>query len=253
MLKLPHLLAGSFACVLLLVPVRADDEKPPAKLPPPAEGKIDFDADVRPILAARCVKCHGPAKQKGGLRLDTRAHALAGGNSGAALAVGKGAESKLIHAVARADPDLAMPPKDAERLTAAEVGKLRAWIDQGAKWGGAIAAQGGAKSDHWAFRPIKRPKVPVITNHKSQINNALDAFVLARLRKEGLAPGKEADRATVIRRVSFDLTGLPPTPEEVDAFLKDASPDAYEKVVDRLLASPHYGERWARHWVDAGR
>lgn len=134
------LLAGSFACVLLLVPLRADDRKPEAKLPLAVEGKIDFDRDVKPVLAAKCVKCHGPAKQKGGLRLDTREHALTGGRS---------AESRLIHAVARIDPDLAMPPKEADRLSAAEVGKLRAWIDQGAEWGGAIAVQdGGVKSDH---------------------------------------------------------------------------------------------------------
>lgn len=136
--KASPLLAGSFACVLLLVPLRADDRKPEAKLPLAVEGKIDFDRDVKPVLAAKCVKCHGPAKQKGGLRLDTREYALAGGNTGPALVVDRSAESRLIHAVARIDPDLAMPPKEADRLSAAEVGKLRAWIDQGAEWGGSI-------------------------------------------------------------------------------------------------------------------
>src|SRR5262249_42226596 len=139
-------------------------------------------------------------------------------------------------------------------LSAAEVGKLRGWIDQGAKWGSAITIQDGSgKSNHWAFQPVRRSAVPEIRNPKVEIRNTIDAFVVARLQKEGLKPAPEADKATLIRRVTFDLTGLPPTPEEVDAFLKDISPNAYEKVVDRLLASEHYGERWARHWLDSAR
>ncbi len=253
MLKPLDFLAGMFACVLWFVPLLADDRKPDAKLPRAAEGKIDFDTDVKPILAAHCVKCHGPAKQKGGLRLDTREHTLTGGNTGMAIVVGKSAESRLIHAVAWSNPDLAMPPKEADKLSAIQVGKLRAWIDQGAKWGSAIAAHQGVRSNHWSFQPILRPKLPTLTPQRAASINPIDRFVFARLEKERLTPGKEADRATLIRRVSFDLTGLPPTPEEVDAFLTDRSPSAYEKVVDRLLASPHYGERWARHWLDAAR
>ena len=235
------------AVALLLATAGADDKKPVPKLPPAAEGKIDFDADIKPILAAHCVKCHGPFRQRGGLRLDNAAHAKEGGNTGSVIAPGKSAESTLIHAIAGTDPNLQMPPKD-KRLTDAEIGKFRAWSDQGAKWGGAIAVlDAEGKSNHWAFQPINRPKIP------KGITHPIDAFVLLRLDKEGLSPSVEADRATLIRRVSLDLTGLPPTPEEVDAFLKDTSANAYEKVVDRLLASPHYGERWGRHWLDSAR
>jgi hypothetical protein len=230
-------------------PAAADPPKPKADLPPAAAAKVDFDTDVRPVLAAHCFKCHGPDKQKGGLRLDTRADALEGGNGGKVIVPGKSADSRLVHAVAGTDPDAKMPPGDAAALTAAQVGVLRAWIDQGAKWGDAAgpATTTSAKSDHWAFRPIARPAVPAPGGHP------IDAFVLARLKKEGLTPSPGADRAALLRRVSLDLTGLPPAPAELDAFLKDTSAGAYEKVVDRLLASPHYGERWGRHWLDSAR
>jgi hypothetical protein len=235
---LPLLILGAAA---VLAP---GADAPP--LPPPAAGKVDFDADVRPILAANCFKCHGPDKRKGGLRLDDRKAALDGGDSGAVIVPGKSAESKLVHATAGTDPDAKMPPTG-PALTAAQVGTLRAWIDQGADYGKqAAAGTTAAKSSHWAFQPIKRPAVP-------GNRNPIDYFIRARLEKEGLKPSPEADRVTLIRRVSLDLTGLPPTPEEVDAFVKDTAPDAYEKVVDRLLASPHYGERWGRHWLDSAR
>jgi hypothetical protein len=227
----------------------------PPKLPPPAAGSVEYEKDVRPILAQHCFKCHGPEKQRGGLRLDDRAAALEGSNSGAVIAPGKSAESKLVHAVAGTDPDAKMPP-EGPRLSAAQVGTLRAWIDQGADYGKAAAgAQAGSRSSHWAFQPIKRPPVPSVSRESktSATTNPIDAFILARLEREGLKPSPEADRVTLIRRVSLDLIGLPPTPEEVDAFLKDDSPDAYEKLVDRLLASPHYGERWGRHWLDSAR
>jgi hypothetical protein len=166
---------------------------------------------------------------------------------------GRSAESKLVHAAAGTDPDAKMPPTG-PALTAAQVGTLRAWIDQGADYGRRAAANtNSAKSDHWAFQPIRRPAVPALATHHSPLTNPIDAFILARLEKEGLKPSPEADRGTLIRRVSLDLSGLPPTPEEVDAFVKDASPGAYERVVERLLASPHYGERWARHWLDSAR
>jgi hypothetical protein len=223
------------------------------KLPPPAAGKIDFDTDVKPILAANCFKCHGPEKQKGGLRLDDRKAALDGGNSGAVIVPGKSAQSKLVHATAGIDPDAKMPPTG-PALTAAQVGTLRAWIDQGADYGKPAAATTTAvKSTHWAFQPIRRLAIPEVRGQKSEVSNPIDAFVIARLEREGLKPSPEADRITLIRRVSLDLTGLPPTHEEVDAFVKDTSPNAYEKVVDRLLASPHYGERWGRHWLDSAR
>ncbi|MBN9122794.1 MAG: PSD1 domain-containing protein [Planctomycetes bacterium] len=239
--------------VALLVAVAAAGDKKPdvSKLPPATEGKIDFDADVKPILSARCVKCHGPTEQKGGLRLDTGTHAKDGGNGGPVIVAGKSAESALIHAVAGIEPAPPMPPGEGKRLSAVEVGKLRAWIDQGAKWGSVITVlDKDGKSNHWSFQPIKRPGVP---EPKIRHANPIDAFVVAKLSDNGLSPSPEADRATLIRRVTFDLTGLPPTPEEVDAFAKDDAPGAYEKVVDRLLASPHYGERWGRHWLDAAR
>ncbi|HJZ59124.1 MAG TPA: DUF1553 domain-containing protein [Gemmataceae bacterium] len=241
------------ACLAACVAFGSAD---PPKLPPSAPGKVNFDTDIKPILTAHCIKCHGPEKQKGGLRLDTRKDALEGGNSGAVIVPGKSAESRLIHLTAGVDPDTKMPP-DGPVLKPEEVGKLRAWIDQGADYGTAAGGTiaGAVKSSHWAFQPIKRPDVPV--NHEAKpsalIRNPIDSFILARLEKGGLAPSPEADRATLIRRVYLDLTGLPPTPAEVDAFLADRSPDAYEKVVDRLLASPHYGERWGRHWLDAAR
>jgi hypothetical protein len=250
-----HTYFAIFAFALALVAVAAaDDTKPGApKLPPATDAKIDFDADIKPILAAKCVKCHGPVKQKGGLRLDTAAHAKEGGNTGPVIVAGKSAESHLIHALVGRDPYQQMPPGENKRLSDAEIGKFRAWIDQGAKWGGAITVlDKDGRSDHWAFQPIKRPQLPVSREPKANAH-PIDAFIRARLEKEGLPPSPEADKATLLRRVSLDLTGLPPTPEEVDSFLKDEAPDAYEKVLDRLLASPHYGERWARHWLDAAR
>ena len=223
---------------------------PPPALPPASAAKIDFDRDVRPILAAHCVGCHGPDKQKGGFRLDDRKALLEGGNGGAAVVVGKSADSRLVHAVAGVGTDAKMPPAKNTPLTAAQVGVLRAWIDQGAPWnGGAVVAQaaGPARPAHWAFTRPQRPPVPGNTA------NPIDAFILARLRQDGLTPNTEADRATLLRRLSFDLTGLPPTPAELAAFLADDTPDAYLKVVERLLASPHFGERWGRHWLDLAR
>ncbi len=220
-------------------------------MPLPAKGKINFDTDIKPILDAHCVKCHGAEKQKGGLRLDNRKDALLGGNSGAVILDGKSAESRLIHAVAGTDPDAKMPPGDKE-LSPEQVGKLRAWIDQGADYGTSSTSSNAkpAKSSHWAFQPVKPMTAPVI---RGPVRNPIDNFVWAPLEKQGIAPAVEADQATLIRRLHLDLIGLPPSPAEVDGFLADESPDSYEKLVDRLLASPHYGERWGRHWLDAAR
>jgi hypothetical protein len=202
-----------------------------------AAEKVDFGRDIRPILSNKCFKCHGPAVQKAKLRLDRRDGAIDKG----AIAPGKSADSELLRRVALPDgEDGRMPPVGVyDRLTPAEVARFKAWVEQGAEY-----------SAHWAFVPPKRPRLP-----KTQFRtaNPIDAFVFARLQAEGLAPSRGADRATLIRRVTLDLTGLLPTPREVHAFLKDDSPDAYEKVVDRLLASPHYGERQARHWLDLAR
>ena len=218
----------------------------PSTLPPPTSRPIDFVKDVQPIFAKSCYACHGPEKHKSGYRLDVKSIALKGGDVGGAIVPGKGADSPLIHYVAGVDADMAMPPKG-ERLSAEQVGILRAWIDQGATWpDSADAAKVKDKAEHWAFKPATRPAVP----HVGGASNPIDAFIRERLAREKLTPAPQADRRTLIRRLTFDLTGLPPTPAEVDAFLADARPDAYARLVDRLLASPRYGERWARHWLD---
>jgi hypothetical protein len=210
----------------------------------------DFTTDVQPVLAKHCVSCHGPDKQKSGLRLDSPAGLRTGGDSGSPVVPGDSAKSRLYQAITGADGVPAMPPKG-PRLTAEEVGRIKEWIDQGAKLPAGDGDPAGPKLTHWAFRPVSRPAVP--SPRLGPVRNPIDAFVLARLEKEGLRPSPEADKVTLIRRVTLDLTGLPPTPDEVDAFLADTAPHAYEKVVDRLLASPHYGERWGRHWLDLAR
>ena len=221
-------------------------------LPPAAKSKADFSRDVEPLFRERCYSCHGPQQQMDGLRLDNKAAAMAGGYSGPVIKPGNSAESKLIHLVAGLKKDLIMPLVG-ERLTPEQVGLLRAWIDQGAEWpeeqGASAEELPKAKSTHWAFRPLQHPSLPKVRN-QAWVRNPIDAFVLAKLEAEGIKPSEEADRVTLIRRLSFDLTGLPPTPEEVAQFLADQRPGAYERLVERLLASPHYGERWARQWLD---
>ena len=209
-----------------------------AKADPP----VEFARDVRPILARHCASCHGAQKPKGGLRLDRKADAFTGGNSGPVIVPGKSSESDLVKRITSTDADERMPPKG-ERLTAAEVAALAKWIEQGAQWPEDGSAVNPA--DWWSFKPLVRPAIP---GPKSE--NPIDRFIVAKLHANGLKPSPPADKRTLLRRVTFDLIGLPPTPDEFAAFLKDNSPDAYEKVVERLLASPHFGERWARHWLD---
>jgi hypothetical protein len=207
-----------------------------------AQDKVDFARDVLPILSDACFKCHGPDEKarKGDLRLDTKEEALA---KDGPIVPGKSADSRLVERITSEDAELVMPPPKAnKKLKPEQVATLKKWIDQGANWG-----------QHWSFVPPKRPSVPSIRAPQSAIRNPIDAFVLARLEKAGLKPSSEADKERLIRRVTLDLIGLPPTPEEVDAFLKDADPNAYEKVVDRLLASPRFGERMAWDWLDAAR
>jgi mono/diheme cytochrome c family protein len=220
--------------------------------PVAAAEPVDYLRDVKPILAANCYACHGAEKQRSGLRLDTAAALLHGGNAGPAAVPGKSADSLLVKAVTGADDVKVMPPKG-PRLTAAQVATLRAWIDGGARAPAGEAPQVIAtKSKHWAFQPPLRPAVPRVKDG-ARPRNPIDNFILARLEKEGIRPSPEADRVTLIRRLSLDLLGLPPAPREVDEFVNDLSPDAYEKLVDRLLASPHYGERWGRWWLDQAR
>jgi mono/diheme cytochrome c family protein len=220
---------------------RATDHVPP----PRAVADADFDRDVKPVLANRCLACHGPDKQKGGLRLDRPADALAGGDSGAAIVPSEPTRSPLLKRITSDDPAERMPPKG-DRLTAAEVAAITRWVGQGAKWPAAPAAT----ADHWSSKPVVRPTIPTA---RGPVRNPVDSFIIARLGAAGLTLSPEADRRTLIRRLKFDLLGLPPTPEEVGAFEADRSPDAYEKLVERYLASPHFGERWAQHWLDVVR
>jgi mono/diheme cytochrome c family protein len=206
---------------------------------------IDFNRQIRPILSENCFACHGPddKTRKARLRLDTKAGAFAKLRSGAfAVVPGKVGDSELVARISAHDPSEIMPPpKSGKHLKTEQIELLRRWVEQGAPW-----------SEHWAFVAPRRPPVPKVVS-AAWPRGDLDRFILARLEKEGLAPSAEADRPALIRRVTFDLTGLPPTPAEVDAFLADKSPEAYEQVVDRLLASPRFGEHMARLWLDSAR
>lgn len=209
-------------------------------------GTVDFLRDVRPILSSHCFQCHGPdeATRKAGLRLDLREEALRPVRSGyAALVPGDAGESELVLRVETENENDIMPPPSLKRpLTEAQKGILRRWVEQGAEY-----------RPHWAFERPVRPAVPDVAGEEGRALSPIDAFVRERLVKEGLEPAPEADRATLVRRVFLDLIGLPPTPEEAAEYLEDRHPDAYERLVDRLLASPHYGERWARRWLDLAR
>lgn len=206
---------------------------------------IDFNRDIRPLLSDRCYHCHGPdaEQREAGLRFDTEEGALAETDYGNhAIVAGDREKSAMWERITTTDPDLKMPPPDSGRkLSKTEIETLGRWIDAGAPW-----------AKHWSFIAPNKSKMPN-TKFDELVKNPIDRFVFARLEKEGLSPSPEADRETLIRRVTFDLTGLPPTLDEIDAFLADESPDAYEKVVDRLLRSPRYGEHMARYWLDAAR
>ena len=216
--------------------------------------KVDFVRDIQPIFRAHCQSCHSEQTAKGQLRLDNKASAMKGGISGAVIVPGNSRQSRLLHRV-RGEGGEKRMPLGGEALTPEQVELLQRWIEEGANWpesDSAIRTLQSAIPKHWAFIAPIRPITPKTTN-STWIKNPIDAFVLARLEKEGLKPSPEANRATLLRRLSLDLIGLPPTIAEVDAFLADKSPNAYEKQVERLLSSPHYGERWGRLWLDAAR
>jgi len=227
--------------------------------PPLPGGPADFfETRIRPLLANKCFACHTDAKL-GGLRLDSRDAIVRGGKTGPAIVPGKPEESLLIQAVSRRHERLKMPPTDP--LAEPEVADLAAWVKMGAVWPSTPATDapkaGGyvispEKRAFWSFQPIRKPGLPAVKN-TGWARNAIDRFVLAKLEQKGIAPIEEADRTTLIRRATFDLTGLPPAPEEVDAFVSDPSPGAFDKVVSRLLESPRYGERWGRYWLDFAR
>ena len=207
-------------------------------------GEVDFNREVRPLLAENCLTCHGQdaSSRKAGLRLDTFEGATAALKEGRrAVVPGDADASELLSRVATDDDDVRMPPaKTGKRLTPPQIETLRKWIESGAKY-----------TRHWAFTPLEKPPVPELNDEDAKLaHNDIDAFVLAKLREEGLTPSPQADRRTLIRRVYFDLTGLPPSPEAIEVFVKNESSNAYEALIDQLLASPRYGERWARHWLD---
>lgn len=243
-------LARSLSLVLIVLSISAACAE---------EARVDYSQQIKPILAARCVSCHGAKKQQVGLRVDFGRGMLDGGDSGPVIVAGDSAKSLLVHAITGTEGASQMPP-DGESLAAADIDLIRKWIDQGAKYPAdeVVEAAAEKKSDHWAFQPIQSVVPPVVGDAAGQpqrltLNNGIDNFILDRLAREHLAPSPEADRTTLARRIHFDLLGIPPSAETVREFLADASPDAYERLVDRVLASPHYGERWARDWLDSAR
>ncbi len=250
-MKLPN----SFLVLFLMspgLPLIAADPQPV---------RIDFARDVQPILERSCGKCHGPEKQKGGLRFDLREGSLRAGDSGSqGITPGKSDESELIRRVEATDADERMPP-NADPLSREQIRFLRVWIDHGASWPETKGDSAGGRSElvitaddrqHWSYRPLKPVDLPAVRNEK-QVRTPIDRFVQAALEAKDLRSNAPADRRTLIRRVYFDLIGLPPSPAEVDEFVSDSRPTAYEDLVERLLASSHYGERWGRHWLDLTR
>jgi mono/diheme cytochrome c family protein len=228
----------------------ATPEVQPAHWPATSESGL-FASKIRPIFAARCYPCHGPNLQQNGLRLDSLAAALKGSDSGKVIVPGDSANSRMVRRLLALDrPQM---PYGGPPLSPEEIKLIREWIDSGAQGPDSTEpVASGQPVKHWAYIKPVRPELPKV-NDAAWCRNPIDYFVLARLEKEGLKPSPEADKETLIRRVSLDLIGIPPTPQEVDAFLADQSPDAYEKLVDRLLASPHYGEKWAAPWLDLAR
>ncbi|MDQ3650713.1 MAG: PSD1 and planctomycete cytochrome C domain-containing protein [Acidobacteriota bacterium] len=213
--------------------------------------KVDFVRDVQPIFQASCYSCHAGEKPKAQLRLDAKTLAMKGGISGPVILPGNSEGSRLVHRVLGLHNETRMPLK-ADPLSSAQIAVIRRWIDEGAAWPDDASVDGAKIKTHWAFIAPVRPPLPPIKN-RAWVQNPVDCFILARLEREQLTPSPAASKETLARRLSLDLTGLPPTIAEVDRFLVDRSPDAYEKLVERLLSSPHYGERWGRHWLDAAR
>ncbi len=240
---------------LLLVVTTFAEEGEPAKdehaIPPAVDWPVDFVKDVQPIFARHCNDCHGADAAEGRLRMDARHIVAKGGISGPLFEPGNSEGSLLLDRLVGAGGEDQMP-LDGDPLTDAEIGILRAWIDQGAKWPDGVGSDARDLPKHWAYEKPMRPKRPAVANAE-WTRNAIDEFVLAKLEEKGLEPSPEADKARLLRRVSLDLTGLPPTIEELDAFLADDHHRAYERAVDRLLASERFGEKWARHWLDLAR
>jgi hypothetical protein len=222
----------------------------PKSRAPQADSRTFFESKIRPVLAGTCIKCHGGKKLKGGLALDSGDAILEGGDHGPAIVPRSPDKSLLIQALRHAHKEIKMPP--GKRLPDAVVRDFAAWIKDGASWPKGLTLVATSRPEQpWAFRPLGKTAPPPDRDGWSA--GAIDRFILAKLRQHHLQPAGPADKVTLIRRATFNLLGLPPTPEEVDAFLADQSPDAWARLVDRLLASPHYGERWGRHWLDVAR
>ncbi len=240
----------SVSTLALLVLLMAQLASSAADPRPLAQTKIDYVQDIQPLLQQHCWSCHGSEKQESGLRLDVRGAALLGGDSGKVIRPGDAAGSRLIELVSAVDPDELMPP-EGEPLSHEQIDMLRAWIDGGAKWPDSSLQESGLNS-HWAYQPLHRSALPETNDHGWAING-IDHFIFAKLEERGLQPSPEAERTTLIRRLSLDLLGLLPSIAETESFLNDDRPNAYELLVDRLLNSPHFGERWGRHWLDMAR
>ena len=260
--RIPHLLLVLSALLLAGTGLRAGQAPPPAaRTATPQEAATFFETRIRPLLAANCQACHGETATAG-LRVDSREGLLRGGETGPAIVPGDPEKSALLKAVQHAEGFPRMP-RGRAKLAAADIDALAEWIKGGAVWPSASAAAPAPAVSHervitaeqrafWAFRPLATPAPPAV-RRGDWPRTDIDRFILARLEQDGLSPVGPADKLTLLRRATFDLTGLPPSPDDVDAFLKDESPDAYEKVVDRLLASPQYGEAWGRIWLDVAR
>ena len=237
--------------IALLLCVVLTAEQPANNSPPTAEQLRFFETNVRPVLVEHCQKCHGAKKQWAGLRLDSREALLRGGDSGAAIVPGKPNESLLIRAVRQVDDKLKMPEDG--KLSDRQIADLVRWVELGAPFPDAPKNAGRTRDpNHWAFQALADSIVPAVKN-SAWSESIVDRFVLAKLEAAGLAPAPRAEKRTLIRRVTFDLLGLPPTPDETEVFLSDESPDAFARLVERLLASPAYGEKWGRHWLDVAR
>jgi hypothetical protein len=252
--------AAAGAAIALCVPSFALSVVVRSAQAPPAGASstgapVDFVRDIQPILEQRCIECHGATRARGSLRLDVRASVFRGGMTGPSVIPGDSEHSVLLRRILGLDGEDRMP-LDEDPLPDAQVALIKRWIDEGAPWpeapSEAAAGSGPTEAVHWAYNRPRRPDVPIVRD-AGWPRTDIDRFILARLEREGLQPSPEASHEALIRRVSLDLTGLPPTLEEVDAFLTDTRPDAYERLVDALLASPHYGERWARPWLDLAR
>jgi Protein of unknown function (DUF1553)/Protein of unknown function (DUF1549)/Planctomycete cytochrome C len=250
---------------LLGLLVRADDKQPPTETKFKPEEVAFFEKEVKPILQANCIKCHGGEKIRGALRLTTRDGFLKGGDNGPAVVPGKPVESLLVAAVKYDSDHLpprveGMPLKG--KLTDKDIETLTKWVTMGLPWtlGKGELVQETPKSvvvteeskNYWCYKPVKRPETPAVEN-KAWVRNPIDAFILAKVEAKGLTPAAPADRAALVRRAYYDLTGLPPTPEQVDAFVNDRAANAWDKLIDKLLDSPQYGEKWGRHWLDVVR